>query len=156
MIKMLVLDIDGTLTDGKVLYHDNGIKSRFFNVRDGMGIQLAQEAGIVVAVISGENDFCIIERLNRLHIEDYALDRKDKLCALHKIRNQRKNHILLKNIAYIGDDINDLECLEAVGLSACPYDAVNEVFKVCDIHLSKRGGEGCVRELIDIILNRDL
>lgn len=152
-IKLLVLDMDGVMTDGSIHLSADGTQSRIFNAKDGEGIKRVQKKGVIVAIITGSKEKEIVyTRAGMLNIanEYVTIDTRDKLPVLESLRQ----NLLLSydQIAYIGDDLPDIPVLEKVGVSACPADAVNQVKAVVDICLSKNGGEGCVREFIDYIL----
>lgn len=147
-IKFLVLDVDGTLTDGGVYIDQNGIQSRKFSIRDGMGITLLQDAGIPVGLVSHSNMQQILDERSRMLSIRYVYSGKEpKLNIVH--RWMRELNLAEQEIAYMGDDVNDLDTMAKVGLSACPADAHFLVVKAADVVLRSKGGEGCVREFID-------
>ena len=152
-IKLFLSDVDGTLTDGGMYYSEKGDELKKFNTRDGMGFQLLREAGIKVGIITSEDTQIVARRAQKLKIDYLIQGKRDggKLVAARNICN--KLGISLAEVAYIGDDINCGELLEAVGIAACPADACNAIKAISGIHLlSKKGGEGCVREFIDEIM----
>lgn len=150
-IKMLILDVDGTLTDGGIYIDANGVQAKKFNVRDGMGITLLQSAGIHVGIISHSRAQTILdERARMLGIQYVYSGKESKLEVLNKWTEELS--IPLEEMAYIGDDVNDIEVLQHVGLSACPSDAHIKVINVVDVVLNREGGKGCVREFIDRFL----
>lgn len=151
-IKLFVTDVDGTLTDGKVMVDMNGNTQKSFNIKDGLGMAAIRQAGIGVAWITGSEDPCIKERARHLKIEDVYYNTHNKYEAILDLCI--KYGIETKNIAYIGDDINDLPVMLNIGLSFCPYDAVPAVKEVVDVIVSRDGGDGAVREAIDFILNQ--
>ena len=153
MIKLFLTDVDGVLTDGGMYYSENGDEMKKFNTRDGMGIQLLREAGIKTGIITSENTQIVERRAKKLNI-DYVYQGKRNGGKLQSAINIcEKEGITLKEAAYIGDDINCLELLQNVGLAACPADAMAKVKEVPGIYiLSKKGGEGAVREFAEIIL----
>lgn len=152
-IKLFLTDIDGTLTDGGMYYSENGDELKKFNTRDGMGMAMLREKGIKVGVITSED--C---QLNQRRAEKLKLDylrqgkkNKGKLVVAQEIAADMG--ITMREVAYIGDDVNCIELLSAVGLAACPADANEKVKTIPGIKvMSKKGGEGCVREFCDIIL----
>ena len=147
-IRMLLLDVDGTLTDGGVYIDADGVQSRKFNIKDGMGISLLQEAGILVGLISHSNIHSILEhRAKMLNITHVHAGKESKLHIMH--RWMRELSLNGEEIAYIGDDVTDLEVMSKAGLTACPADAHYQVVRAADIVLKAKGGEGCVREFID-------
>ena len=147
-IKFLVLDVDGTLTDGGVYIDANGVQSKKFNIKDGMGITLLRDKGIHVGVLSHSRSKTILdERARMLGIELVYSGKEPKLQVLD--RWMKELAITYEQTAFIGDDINDLEVIQKVGLSACPHDAHFSVVKEVDVVLQRNGGDGCVREFID-------
>lgn len=150
-IRLLVLDVDGTLTDGGVYIDSNGVQSKKFNIRDGMGVTLLHEKGIPVGIISHSRARTILEeRARMLGIERVYSGKEPKLSVM--MQWMQEMHLTFEQVAYIGDDVNDLEVLEKVGFSACPHDAHFSLVKVVDVVLQRNGGEGCVREFIDRFL----
>lgn len=152
-IKLFLSDVDGTLTDGGMYYSENGDELKKFNTRDGMGFQLLREAGIKTGIVTSEDTKIVSDRAKKLKI-DYLIQGEKgggKLQAVKKLCNEIG--ITLKEVAYIGDDINCMELLENVGYAACPADACDKVKKIFGVQVTKKiGGEGCVREFIDSIL----
>lgn len=150
-IRLLVLDVDGTLTDGGIYIDANGVQSKKFNIRDGMGITILQEAGIAVGIISHSRSKAILdERARMLGIKYVYSGKEPKFEVLGRWMEELS--LSIEQIAYIGDDVNDIEMLENVGLSACPSDAHFNVVRVVDVVLQREGGKGCVREFIDRFL----
>lgn len=147
-IKFLILDVDGTMTDGGVYVMEDGKQFKKFNAKDGMGIKMAMKAGIEVGIISHSHITTMIEsRAEMLGLKYVYVGTESKLEILR--RWIYKFNVTKKQVAYIGDDVNDLEIMNEVGLAACPSDAVDSIKKISDVVLSKKGGEGCVREFID-------
>ena len=146
-IKTFIFDVDGVLTDGKILLHPSGEQMRNMNVKDGMAIREAIKKGFLVAIISGGKSQGLIERFKHLKINDVYLgcdDKKDALSDLIQI-----HELDLQSILYMGDDINDREVMKEVGLSSCPQDAVPEIKAISDYISHKNGGQGCVRDVIE-------
>jgi 3-deoxy-D-manno-octulosonate 8-phosphate phosphatase (KDO 8-P phosphatase) len=147
-IRFLVLDVDGVMTDGGMYYTESGDQFKKFNSRDGMGIKLALRKGVQVAFLSsGTNARIINDRAETLGVKLVHAGAGEKLGILSGWCKELGIH--LDEVAYIGDDVNDLDCIRAVGISACPADAVDAVMSAVDVVLDKRGGEGCVREFVD-------
>jgi len=147
-IKMLILDVDGVLTDGGVYYSESGHDTKKFNVRDGMGIIQLRKKDFPVGVISSSlKSSHVKRRMDDLGIEHCYIGKKPKIEVIKDWCKELQ--IKAENIAYIGDDLNDLEILKFVGISACPNDAIEEVQSICDIILNAKGGNACVREVID-------
>ena len=152
-IKLFLSDVDGTLTDGGMYYSENGDELKKFNTRDGMGFQMLRERGIKTGIITSENMELNRRRFEKLKVDFLIQGKRNggKLEAARQICNELG--ISLKEVAYIGDDINDLELLSEVGFGACPADACMEVKSVAGIQVMQRkGGEGCVRELVNLIV----
>ena len=147
-IKMLILDVDGTMTDAGIYITDDGRQFKKYNARDGIGVRMAMRAGVEVGIISHSMSSEMVEtRGNMLGMKYVYVGDRPKVDVLNEWLTELK--LNPENIAYIGDDVNDLDIMKIVGLTACPFDAVDEVKGVVDIQLSKKGGEGCVREFID-------
>jgi 3-deoxy-D-manno-octulosonate 8-phosphate phosphatase (KDO 8-P phosphatase) len=150
-VRALVLDVDGVLTDGGMYYGPGGEGLKRFNVKDGMGLRLVLEAGIAVALISGEDSEILRRRAEKLKIVDVYVGVEDKLKTLEGFLAARK--IPLTDAAYVGDDVNDLPPLGKVGLPIAVADAVPEVRKAAKWVTSRRGGDAAVREVCDAILS---
>ncbi len=147
-IKMLVLDVDGVLTDGGVYYSESGDDAKKFNVKDGMGILQLRKRNFPVGIISSSLKADYIERRAAdLKIEHIYVGKVEKLSIIKEWC--RELGIAKEQIAYIGDDINDKEIMQYVGISACPNDAVDSIKALCSIVLNNNGGMACVREFID-------
>lgn len=149
-IKLLCVDVDGTLS-ASTYYSARGEEMKSFNIRDGKGFQLLREAGITPIIMTEEHSKIVRERAKKLGILAFC-GVKDKLSALKMICEE--HNVGLEEVAYIGDDLNDLEAMKAVGISFCPSDATSKVWVEADKTLSRKGGEGAVREAIDYILRR--
>jgi len=149
-IKLLVLDVDGVLTDGLLYYDRSGEHLKRFNVRDGQGIKLAQSYNIEVAIISGRECEIVKNRTSELGINHVFQHCYDKAKKIRELANQLQ--INLGEIAYIGDDILDVPPMEIVGLPICPKDAHPSVLSQAKLITEANGGYGCVREVIDLIL----
>lgn len=149
-IKLIVLDVDGVLTDGSLFYDKKGEAIKKFNVKDGQGIKLAQMYNMELAIISGRICEITKNRFTELGIKHIFQGIHDKA----KIMNEliKKLNINLDEVAYIGDDILDVPVFEIVGLSACPKDAHATAKNKAEIITENSGGNGCVREFIDLIL----
>lgn len=153
-IKVLLSDVDGTLTDSGMYYTQSGEEFKKFNTRDGKGFELLKKAGIKVGIITSEDTMIVERRAKKMKI-DYlfqGLEHNGKLNAALKICENEG--ITLEEIAYIGDDVNCIELLKSVGLAACPNDSISKVKNIKNINImSKNGGYGAVREFSEIILN---
>ena len=149
-IRLFATDVDGVLTDAGMYYSESGDEWKKFNTRDGMGIKLLQRAGLVTAIVTQERTRLVARRAEKLAIPELHQGVMDKLSV---IRDMAARHGLsLQQIAYIGDDVNDIEALKAVGLSAAPADSLPQVLEIVDYVCTLKGGEGAVRELVELIL----
>ena len=156
-IKLFLSDVDGTLTDAGMYYGSNGEELKKFNTHDGKGFELLRKAGIKTGIITSENTKIVENRAKKLKV-DYlyqGLEHNGKLEVAKEIC--KKEGISLNEVAYIGDDINCKELLESVGISACPSNALNEIKELLNIiKLNKNGGDGAVREFIEILLKKNV
>lgn len=149
-IKMLIFDVDGVLTGGEIIIGNNEIELKQFNVQDGMGITLAREAGLKTGIITGRRSEAVVKRSVELKFDVICQGASDKLPALDKI--MKDNKLEYDDICYMGDDLLDLSIMKRVGVCASPANARAEVKKISDIVACARGGEGAVREIIELIL----
>lgn len=149
-VKILVMDIDGTLTDSSVFYSKNGEELKRFSLRDGMGIELLHKSGIKTAFLTSENSPIVIARATKLKIGSVMVGSHNKRKSLEDFSHNIE--IPLDEIAYCGDDVNDILAMEIAVFTSCPSDATEEVQKIVDLVLTKKGGMGAVRELCEIIL----
>ncbi|MFK8038909.1 MAG: KdsC family phosphatase [Crocinitomicaceae bacterium] len=151
-IQFLILDVDGTMTDGGMYFTENGDMMKKYNTKDGMAIKGLTKAGFHVGIISHSHQSKMVEnRANMLGIQNVYVGAESKLVILDQWLLDLK--LTRKQVAFIGDDINDLEIMKSVGISACPHDAVDSVRAISDIVLVNNGGQTCVREFIDKYLN---
>jgi 3-deoxy-D-manno-octulosonate 8-phosphate phosphatase (KDO 8-P phosphatase) len=150
-VRALILDVDGVLTDGGMYYGPGGEGLKRFNVKDGMGLRLVLEAGIAVALISGEDSEILRRRAEKLKIADIFVGVEDKLQTLEGFLAVRK--IPPSDAAYVGDDVNDLPPMGRVGLPVAVADAVPEVRKAAKWVTTRCGGDAAVREVCDAILS---
>ena len=149
-IKLLVLDVDGVLTDGLLYYTENGSESKSFSVRDGLGMKLAQAAGVELAIITGRHSMALVRRAGEMGINMLLQGVKYKSQMLGQLL-ERKG-LSWEQVAYMGDDINDLACLTQVGLPMAPLDAASEVLATATFIASRPGGHGAVREACELIV----
>jgi len=147
-IKLFSLDVDGVLTDGGLYYAEDGSEFRRFNVKDGMGIKMAQAAGIEFAIISASITPAIEHRAKRLGIDHVHIGCKSKIETLKGICDQLG--IAMDAVVHMGDDMNDLPVFQAVGLALAPADAVGAVKNAANYVAETPGGQGCVREICDL------
>ena len=149
-VRMLAMDVDGVLTDAGMYYTETGDELKKFNTRDGMGIKLLQAAGFVTAFVTREKTAIAERRGRKLAVPEVHQGVEDKLTDITKMA--RKYGLTLEQVAYIGDDVNDLDALRAVGFSAAPADAMPVILDAVHYVCAKKGGEGAVRELADLLL----
>ena len=152
-IRLFLTDVDGTLTDGGMYYGSDGTEFKKFNTRDGMGLQMLQRTGVKVGIVTSENTPINVNRARKLGLDYLKQSARDggKLAAVQEICIEMG--ISLQQVAYVGDDVNCYDLLAAVGWAACPADACEKVRNIPGIHiLTRRGGDACVREWIDMIL----
>ncbi|GAB3699508.1 HAD-IIIA family hydrolase [Spirosoma flavus] len=151
-IKLLLTDCDGVLTDAGVYYGENGEIFKKFNIRDGMAVErLRALVGVDVGIVTGETSPSVVTRAAKLKITELHLGIKDKLTLLNSVLE--RTGLAASEVAFIGDDVNDLEILQAVGLAACPADATRFNKAVVDYCCETKGGEGCFRELAELIID---
>src|SRR3989441_6851627 len=149
-VRLVAMDVDGVLTDAGMYYSESGEELKKFNTRDGMGIKLLQAAGLVTALITMEETKLVTRRAEKLAIPEVHQGARDKLAVMREM--VARHGLTLQQVAYIGDDVNDLEVLNAVGFSAAPADALPAVRNAVDYVCRQKGGEGAVREVADLIL----
>ena len=147
-IKFLVLDVDGVMTDGGMYYTEGGDQFKKFNTKDGMAIKVVRQKGMNVAFLSsGSTEHIIQNRAKTLGVERVYVGPRPKLEVLNEWC--RELDITAENVAYVGDDINDLEVMDAVGFSGCPADAMEAIKLKANVVLIRNGGDACVREFVD-------
>ena len=154
-IKLFLTDVDGVMTDSGLYYTEAGDELKKFNAHDGMGLQLIRQKNIKTGIITSEDTKLVERRFQRLKLDYLSQGKRDggKLTAVKEICE--KEGITLANIAYIGDDVNCFELLSSVGIAACPADAVDVIKNIPGIiQMKKKGGEGCVREFVEMIMNK--
>lgn len=151
MIKLIVLDVDGCLTDGKLVYSNDTIESKNFNVKDGLGISTWIKMGLHVAIITGRKSDLVKYRANELGIQHLFQGIKDKDIVLKEL--VKSLGLKYYEVGAIGDDLNDYNMLGLVGRSFTPRDGVMEIKQRVNTVLTCRGGDGAVREMIDILVD---
>jgi 3-deoxy-D-manno-octulosonate 8-phosphate phosphatase (KDO 8-P phosphatase) len=149
-LRLLLTDVDGVLTDGSVILLPDGGEAKSFNIRDGLGIVLARQAGLRTGLISGRSSEVVARRAAELRMDVILQGVTDKRAALDEILERER--LQPSEVAYVGDDLNDLTVMQTVGLSAAPADAALEVRQQAFLVTEARGGHGCLRELIEAIL----
>ena len=149
-IKNFVFDIDGVFTDGSIIVDNEGNELRVFNTRDGIAVKLALDNGYNICVISGGKNEGVRKRLSRLGVKDIFLGAENKVEIFTNYLN--KNNHNLNETMFMGDDLPDIDIIKIVGLSCCPNDAASELREITDYISIKKGGAGCVRDIIKQIL----
>lgn len=149
-IKMLVLDVDGTITDGKIYMTSQGEILKAFNVKDGLGIVKLYSKGIIPVLITGRKSAIVERRAKELCITEIYQGVENKVELLKQIVEKYKYEF--NEVAYIGDDENDIESMKLCGIVGCPADAIDSVSKIADFICQKNGGDGAVREFIEYLL----
>ncbi len=152
-IELIVLDVDGTMTDSRITYSQNGDEIKSFNVKDGLAIVSWMKLGKKVAIITGRSSHIVQRRAKELHIEYFYQGIEDKLGTLELLC--KKIGITMDNVAAIGDDLNDYKMLQSVNISFVPSDASSHVEKIANVVLMRRGGDGAVREMIEYLIAKE-
>jgi N-acylneuraminate cytidylyltransferase len=150
-VTYLVLDVDGVFTDGRVVFSAEGEFTKTFDMRDGMGLEILREHGVKVMVMTSEDSTVVRQRMKKLKIADTFLGVKDKYSFLEQLCLERK--ISRSNIAYIGDDVNDLANLLSVGWALCPANATKNIRFLADVVLNHKAADGAIREATEFIIN---
>ena len=150
-VKLILTDIDGVWTDTGVYYSERGEELKRFSIRDGMGVERLRElVGVETGIITGENSASVVKRAEKLGIVEMHLNVRHKVSVISSIMGKRL--LTPEEVAYIGDDTNDVEALSSVGLSACPSDAMVAVKKIVDYVCESAGGHGAFRECAELII----
>ena len=149
-IKAMVFDIDGVFTDNQILVTEDGQFFLIMNVRDGYAVKRAIQAGIKIGIISGGKSIGTKKRMEVLGVTDVHLGIEEKLPVMIKLLEDW--NVKLTECAYMGDDILDIDCMKTSNLGACPKDSVPEVIKIAQYISPYNGGEGCVRDFVEKIL----
>ena len=152
-IKLIVLDVDGTMTDSRITYSENGDEIKSFNVKDGLAIASWRKLGRHVAIITGRSSDIVARRAKELRIEHFYQGIHNKKEVLESLLE--KMDLTMDNVAAIGDDLNDLQMLKAAKMSFVPRDASAYVDKIATVILTKRGGDGAVREMIEHLIVKE-
>lgn len=149
-IKLIVFDVDGTMTDGGMYYNADGDIIKKFQVKDGMGIVLLKKAEFKIALMTSENSPIVAARAEKLGVDSAILGCHDKTEAIKILADEM--NLELHEIAFMGDDVNDYHAMDLVGFSACPADAVDAIKRISDYVCQANGGAGAVREFAELIL----
>lgn len=153
MIKLIALDVDGTLTNGQIVYSDSGLEIKCFNVKDGLALSSAIKLGYKIVFITGRKSEIVKRRAKELGITECYSGISDKVQILEELC--RKYDIGRDEIAFMGDDLNDYSAMKFSGLSGAPKDAANEILGIVKFISEKKGGEGAVREFIEYIMKKE-
>jgi len=151
-IDYLVIDVDGTLTDGSIIYDDRGNELKIFNVRDALGFFCAKEAGIKLVVLTGRECGATLRRMEEMKVDYILQGIKDKSSSLRCFLDEHE--IDANKVAFIGDDLNDYNVMKMVGFRACPTDAAEEIKDISDYVSEKEGGKGVLRDVVKYILTK--
>jgi len=149
-IQALVFDVDGVLTQGDIVYTDSGEEAKAFDVKDGLGMRVAGEAGLRLALMTGRASSVVQRRARDLHIDDMLQRVGDKASALRTFAAHRG--LELAQVAFVGDDLNDREAMRIAGVSIAPADAAPEIREIADLVTEARGGRGCARQAVEAVL----
>lgn len=149
-IKLFIMDVDGTLTDGKIYIGNNGEIFKAFNVKDGLGINLLEKNDIIPVIITGRTSDIVLARATELGIQEVHQGVEDKVKVFNKLK--KKYNLTTDQIAFVGDDLNDIELMKLVGLKLTVANATDELFDLVDYKSPLNGGEGAVRDIIDKLL----
>lgn len=149
-LRMVILDVDGVLTDGGMYYSERGEELKKFNTKDGQGVKLLHEAGIRTALVTGETTAIVTHRAAKLQIEDLYQGATDKLAIVKALLE--KHGVRPEEACYVGDDTGDLEAMKFVGIAVAVADSISRVKRVAHCVTRRRGGEGAVREVCELIL----
>ena len=152
-IELIVLDVDGTMTDSRITYSENGDEIKSFNVKDGLAIASWRKLGKQVAIITGRSSKIVARRAKELHIEHFHQGIHNKKEVLEALLE--KLNLTMDNVAAIGDDLNDLQMLKAANISFVPRDASAYVDKIASVILTKKGGDGAVREMVEYLIIKE-
>ncbi|MCD6176316.1 MAG: HAD hydrolase family protein [Candidatus Cloacimonetes bacterium] len=151
-IKLIILDNDGVLSDGKIIYNNNKLESKNYSAKDGLGIKLLQFSDIKLAIITGRSSHIVEQRCDDLQIKLFFQGVRNKLKKTTKLLKELK--LEWENVAYMGDDWNDFPVMEKCNISATPADAFDDIKSRVDLITKRNGGEGAVREFIELILKK--
>lgn len=150
-VRLLVLDVDGVLTDGEMIYTDSGEVIKAFNCLDGLGLVMAKRAGLLTAIVTGRVSVAVERRAAELGIGDLVQGVRYKATAIHELMT--RHELRCEQVAFMGDDINDIPAFNTVGFRIAPRSAANDVRFLADYVTEKPGGQGAVREVVEMILH---
>jgi len=152
-IKLVLSDFDGVMTDGRVIVSETGEESVFCNRLDGIGVRILKNHGIETVIISSESNNVVMKRSEKLNITSHGnvSEKKAFVLELIKTKNLAENEVL-----YIGDEINDYDIMNHLGLTACPSDAHKKIKEISKLKLNSKGGHGVIREIADILIPKNV
>lgn len=153
MIKLLIMDVDGTLTDGLLHLSSDGTETKSFSTKDGMGIRLAQQNNIIPVIITGRESYCVTRRAKELDIYDVHQNIKNKVSKAKEVLE--KYHLTFDEVAYIGDDLNDLDTMLLCKERGVPNDGEDSIKKVATFICPRNGGYGAVRDFINYLIEKN-
>ena len=153
MIKLLIMDVDGTLTDGLLHLSSDGTETKSFSTKDGMGIRLAQQNNIIPVIITGRESYCVTRRAKELDIYDVHQNIKNKVSKAKEVLE--KYHLTFDEVAYIGDDLNDLNTMLLCKERGVPNDGEEAIKKVATFICPRNGGYGAVRDFINYLIDKN-
>lgn len=149
-VKLLILDVDGVLTDGKIYYTNNGDELKAFDIQDGLGLKLLLDAGVEIAIITGRSSKIVEQRMQELGIKHYYQGEKNKIIRYEELK--KVLHLSDNDIAMVGDDLLDLPLIQRAGFGITVANAVSGMTNYADWQTAKSGGNGAVREICELIL----
>jgi len=150
-VQLVVFDVDGVLTQGDIIYTDQGVEAKAFDVRDGLGLRVASAAGLGLAVMTGRSSRVVERRARDLHISDILQRVGDKAAALRSLVEEKG--ISLARVCFMGDDLNDRDAMKLAGVSVAPADAAEEIREIADLVTDAPGGRGAARQAVRAILD---
>ena len=149
-VQMMVFDVDGVLTEGQIIYSDEGAEAKAFDVKDGLGLRVAGEAGLIIVLMTGRSSRVVERRARDVHITDVLQRVGDKAEALRRLASEKA--IALERVAFMGDDVNDREAMRVAGVAIAPADAVQEIRDLAHLVTDARAGRGAAREAVEAVL----
>ncbi len=149
-VELMVFDVDGVLTEGEIIYTDAGVEAKAFDVKDGLGIRVASDAGLGLALMTGRTSQVVQRRARDLRLAEVLQRVGDKAEALRRYAAEKE--VPLERVAFMGDDLNDREAMRAAGVSIAPADAVAEIREGAEVGTEAGGGRGAAREAVEVVL----
>jgi YrbI family 3-deoxy-D-manno-octulosonate 8-phosphate phosphatase len=149
-VQMMVFDVDGVLTAGQIIYADEGVEAKAFDVKDGLGLRVAVGAGLIIVLMTGRSSRVVERRARDLHIADVLQRVGDKAEALRHLAEDKG--VALERVAFMGDDVNDREAMRLAGVAIAPADAALEIRDLAHLVTEARAGRGAAREAVEAVL----